>query len=106
MKKNRVNAVTIHALCTTSAVGEIMLKIFKETTTLGVRTYTVDRHSLVRDFRLVSTKYGDARVKTGLLKNGEVVNMLPEYDDIVSLSDASGVPFKVIHQEVMAALYK
>jgi hypothetical protein len=79
--------------------------IFRETTTLGVRTHQVWRKKLFRKEIWVSTKYGKAKVKLGTVQ-GKVVNVNPEYESCKELSEKSGVPLKDIYQEVQAALLR
>jgi len=73
--------------------------IFRETTTLGLRRQLVERRSLARQVRLVTTRFGQARVKLALLDGG-VLRAMPEYEDCRRLAEQSGAPLR----EVMAAV--
>ena len=53
--------------------------LFTETTTLGVRSYEVERRALEREIVRVETQYGPIDVKVAQL-NGHVVNEMPEYE--------------------------
>jgi len=77
--------------------------IFRETTTIGVRTHQVWRKKLSREEIWVSTKYGKAKAKLGTVQ-GELVNVSPEYESCKELSQKSGVPLKDIYQEIRAAV--
>ena len=56
-------------------------KIFKETTTLGVRVFLVKREVLNRKFKTIKTSYGKVKVKLGIL-DGQVITAAPEYEDL------------------------
>jgi uncharacterized protein (TIGR00299 family) protein len=76
--------------------------IFRETTTLGVRTYQARRYKLVRQEIAVETEYGQVRVKLGRLK-GEVVNLAPEYRDCRRLADERRIPIKEVYEAARRA---
>jgi uncharacterized protein (TIGR00299 family) protein len=65
--------------------------VFEQTTTLGVRLLPVRRRSLRRDEVEVPLAGGTVHVKRGFLGD-RVVTRQPEYDDLLALSSASGVP--------------
>ena len=101
MKKGRVGQ-TVHVLCERGRVGELVDVMFRETTTLGIRKRDVERYALHREFKSVSTKYGDVRVKIGKLGD-EIVNVHPEYEDCKLLANRNHVPvseiFKLVERE-------
>jgi uncharacterized protein (TIGR00299 family) protein len=72
--------------------------ILRESTTLGVRFFRVERRALERRFDEVETAYGKVKVKVGL-SQGEVLNAAPEFDDCRRLAEEKKVPIK----EVIAA---
>ncbi len=57
MKKNRP-ATLVWALCRPEDAPTLRTILFVETTTLGVRTYTVTRYALPRESKAVETPYG------------------------------------------------
>jgi uncharacterized protein (TIGR00299 family) protein len=79
--------------------------IFRETTTLGVRTHQAKRYKLAREGITVKTEYGKVRVKVGRLK-GEVVNLAPEYRDCRSVADEMRVPIKQVYEAARRAAVK
>jgi uncharacterized protein (TIGR00299 family) protein len=76
--------------------------IFRETTTLGIRTYQARRYKLARQEITVETEYGEVRVKLGKLK-GEVVNLAPEYRDCRRLADERHIPIKQVYEAARRA---
>jgi hypothetical protein len=72
--------------------------IFRETTTIGVRTHEVQRRTLDRELVPVTTPFGDVRMKISRM-NGSVLNAAPEFDDCRRIAAEKGIPLK----EVIAA---
>jgi uncharacterized protein (TIGR00299 family) protein len=98
MKKNRP-AVLLTLLCRTTDHHDMVGLIFRETTTLGVRSTTSRRFVLGREAREVETEYGRVRVKIARL-GGQVVNVRPEYEDLKALAEKTGLPLKTIRDAV------
>ncbi len=101
MKKSRPGML-ISVLCSEELRPLIIELLFKETTTLGVRSTIIERDSLPRDVRTVETKYGRIEIKTATY-NGEIVNFMPEYEQVKSAALEYGVPFRLVHAEAIAA---
>ncbi len=103
MKKNRPG-VKISVLCRPQDQDKLEDILLKETTTLGVRSYSTFRKALQRQWIKVSTRYGDIRVKFAY---GEgVFKGSPEYEDCRLASIAYGVPLKEIYDEAMREFSK
>ena len=77
--------------------------LLRESTSLGVRSYPVERRALERDWVDVETPWGRVRVKRGL-RGGEVLNAHPEFEDCRQVAEASGVPLKQVMAAALAAL--
>ena len=102
MKKNRPG-VLLSVLCNAAEREAITQMLFAETTTLGIRSYAVERHSLERQVRSVETQYGVIDVKVARM-NGHVVNEMPEFDQVKSAALRAGVPFRTVERAVRLAL--
>ena len=101
MKKNRPG-VLLSILCQPAASEKFMQLLFEETTTLGVRSYEVDRRSLQRQTIRVQTQYGPIDVKVA--RFGEkVVNQMPEYEQCREAARAASVPLRVVEAAARAA---
>src|SRR5690242_11572140 len=61
--------------------------LMRESTTLGVRAYRVERTALERDWVEVETPWGKVRVKRGP-RNGVVLNAHPEFEDCREVAEA------------------
>jgi pyridinium-3,5-bisthiocarboxylic acid mononucleotide nickel chelatase len=102
MKKNRPG-VLLSVLCERDRKEPLMKLLFTETTTLGVRSYEVERRALRRSVTQVETVYGPIGVKVAHL-NGHVVNEMPEFEDVRAAAAKAGVPLKIVEDAVRAAL--
>jgi len=101
MKKGRPGVV-LSALAPEELRDRVARVFLAETTTLGVRTRTVERVELGRELVPVETAYGTVRVKLGKL-GGEVVGAHPEYEDCAARARERGVPVKEVMAAAMAA---
>ncbi|MBN1209018.1 MAG: nickel pincer cofactor biosynthesis protein LarC [Myxococcaceae bacterium] len=81
----------------------VMEVVLRESTTLGVRFHRVERHALERDWVEVETPWGRVRVKRGL-RDGEVLNAHPEFEDCRRVAEEAGVPVKQVMAAALAAL--
>ena len=102
MKKNRPG-VLLSILCGKREKEAVMRLVFTETTTLGVRSYEVERRALERTIVSVETRYGPIDVKVAHL-NGQVVNEMPEFEQCRRAAKDADVPLKVIEEAVRLAL--
>ena len=94
MKKNRPGQL-VTLLCEPSNRARLIDLIFRETTTIGVRSYEVQRQTLNRETVSVDTPLGAIRMKVSRL-NGAVLNAAPEYDDCQRIAAQKGVPLKQV----------
>ncbi len=97
MKKNRPGQL-LTVLCKPAAVDRLSELIFRETTTIGVRTYAARRRTLERETITVETSLGIVRLKVSRL-NGKIVNAAPEFEDCQKLAGERGVPLKQVMAE-------
>ena len=102
MKKNRP-AVLLSILCRAAEREELSRMLFAETTTLGIRSYEVERSSLERRLVRVPTEYGPIDVKVASL-NGVITNEMPEYEQCRAAAQRANVPLRVVEEAARAAL--
>lgn len=100
MKKNRPG-IMLSVLTKEEDVFEIEKFIFKQTTTFGIRKTKVNRTALKREFRKIDTKYGEVTVKLGFL-DGEVVKVMPEYEDVKRISLDKNIPFYTVYLDIQS----
>lgn len=97
MKKNRPGWV-LNVICDEEDIETMEKIIFKETTTIGIRRYELDRTTLPREIVEVETKFGKARVKVCEL-NGEKI-YYPEYEDVAKLARENDIAFMEMYDIV------
>ena len=101
MKKGRP-AHTLSVLCREDLADAARDRIFRDTSTLGVRHSRRGRIALDREFVEVPVGSGRVRVKVGS-RDGVVLQVMPEFEDVAALAREQGRPERVILQEALAA---
>jgi uncharacterized protein (TIGR00299 family) protein len=101
MKKGRP-AHTLSVLCADAQAAAVREVVFRETSTLGLRALRVGKHALQRAERVVDVDGQRVRVKLGLL-DGEVVNAMPEWEDVAAAAAVLGRPAKQVLRDAHAA---
>jgi uncharacterized protein (TIGR00299 family) protein len=104
MKKNRPG-VLLSVLCGREEKEAVMKLLFTETTTLGVRSYEVNRRALQRSVVRVETQYGPIDVKVAHL-DGRVVNEMPEFEQCRQAAVKANVPLKIVEDAARVAVAK
>jgi len=102
MKKNRPG-VLLSVLCAREQKEALMKLLFTETTTLGIRSYEVNRRALQRSVVRVETPYGPIDVKVAHLE-GRVVNEMPEFEQCRAAAVKANVPLKIVEEAARVAL--
>jgi hypothetical protein len=98
MKKGRP-ATKVGVLYERDLEHDILSVVFKESTTLGIRTHPVTKHMLNRTYGTVHTPFGDITVKIAFL-GSECVHMKPEYEQCRQRAQEHGVSLQRIYEEV------
>jgi hypothetical protein len=101
MKKSRPG-VLLSILCRDPDREKLSQMVFAETTTLGLRSYAVERRALERESVRVETPYGPIDVKVARL-NGSVVNQMPEYEQCREAARLANVPLRTVAEQASAA---
>jgi hypothetical protein len=94
MKKNRPGTL-LTVISPPELRSRMTEVIFRETTTIGVRHYDVERECLDREIVQVETPVGAVHFKVAR-HDGRVVNVVPEFEDCATLAVASGLPVKEV----------
>ena len=101
MKKNRPGSL-ISILCQPRDREKFLEMLFAETTTIGARTYEVERRALVRETIRVETQFGAIDVKVARGNNGNV-NAMPEFDQCRAAAMAASVPLREVQEAARQA---
>lgn len=100
MKKNRP-ATRLVAMAPPSLRETIITIIFQETTTLGVRYYSVERRVLQRTLKTVRTRLGNIIVKVAT--DGKAIKkVVPEYESCKKLALKRKIPLAEVYREIEA----
>lgn len=100
MKKGRP-AHTVHVLCRADSVEAVRSALVRHTTTIGMRSYEIDKYALERRYTHVIVDGHEIGVKIAL-ERGEVVNASVEYEDAAAAAAALGRPLKVVIAQASA----
>jgi pyridinium-3,5-bisthiocarboxylic acid mononucleotide nickel chelatase len=103
MKKNRPGTL-LSVVAPPEQRSKMTEVIFRETTTIGLRYYLVDRECLEREIVPVETPLGTVRFKIAS-RGGDVINAVPEFEDCARLAAAHHLPVKEV-QALAVRSYK
>ena len=98
MKKARP-ASKLSVLCSPDKKQTMTETLLTHTTSLGVRSYEVDKTMLEREFSKIKTKYGEVTVKTAIYQ-GKHLKSKPEYEDCIQLARENDIPVQKIYEEI------
>lgn len=101
MKKGRP-AHTLSVLADPADADRLARLVFAQTSTIGLRRHVIDKLALPREIVSVRVRGSSVRVKLARL-DGQVVNAVPEWDDVACLAVERGVPAGVVLDEARAA---
>lgn len=98
MKKSRPGTM-IQVLCPENRQATLVDRILSETTTSGVRHYTVFRNKIQRDSVVVDTVYGEIQVKRFKTPNGQM-RMVPEYEVCRQIAVERDIPIQTVYETI------
>lgn len=102
MKKNRPG-LRLRVLCEPTRERELAERIFRETSTFGLRRQLVERWCLDRWIEPVQTPLGPAQVKVGVWDE-EVLKVTPEYETCRELAEKHKLPLTQVFEIVRMAI--
>lgn len=97
MKKSRP-AFTVGVLAPANRRRALEAVFIQNSSTLGVRSYPVDRAKADRRFESVTTRWGDVRIKLRGWQE-RVIDVMPEYDDCAGIARAADIPIREVWNE-------
>jgi len=104
MKKSRL-ATKLTVLAEIDKIDPLISAIFKETSSIGVRYFPVERRVLERKIQKISLLGEEVAIKISY-QDGKEVNIQPEFSDCVRLAKKSDLPVKEIIQLAVREFYK
>ncbi|MBP1918652.1 LarC family nickel insertion protein [Youngiibacter multivorans] len=103
MKKNRP-AFKLSVTCHGDSVKKMESVIFKNTTTIGIKKYRIEKTVLEYSIINVDTRFGSVRVKAS--SHEDMKYYSPEFEDIKAICNITGKGFKEISEVVEQAIYE
>lgn len=97
MKKNRPG-VLLSVICLPADADRLAGVMMKHTTTLGIRRQDMSRYVLKRSEEIISTPYGEVRVKRAEGMGTE--RSKPEFEDIAAVAREKDLPLSAIRKEI------
>ena len=101
MKKNRPGTL-LTVVSPPEKRQQMAAVIFRETTTIGLRHYEVERECLQRESISVETPLGAVRFKIAY-RDGRAINAVPEFEDCARLADAHQMSVKEVQAIALRA---
>jgi pyridinium-3,5-bisthiocarboxylic acid mononucleotide nickel chelatase len=108
MKKSRPG-ILLTVICNLENCDRIQKVLFRETTTLGIRTSTQERTTLKREMQTIETEFGVVNVKIawqGEENNRTITNVQPEYEDCAKLARKHNIPWREIQRVSLQTWYQ
>jgi len=95
MKKNRP-ATSLSLLCAQRDEARFKELLFLHTTTLGIKSFRLEKTALKTRFRTLQTPLGSVRMKQALL-NDKVLREKPELEDCRSIAEKNDIPLAAVY---------
>ena len=102
MKKGRP-AYTLSVLCKKKDKTKILNLIYTETTTIGARSYFVDKNYLKRNLIKMNTTFGELQIKEIILPDNSIKRM-PEFDDCLRIANEKEMSVKFVYDKVLTEI--
>lgn len=101
MKKNRP-AYKLSVICRESEKAGLESIIFRNTTSIGIRTIQMERDILERESIIITTDFGPVHVKVTTFEG--IKSYSPEYEDIRNFCKNKDLPYGEVYESVMASV--
>lgn len=98
MKKNRPGTL-LKVLAQRTEKEALVQVLFRETTTLGIRSYSVQRIKLPRRAETLATPWGEVRIKVIQRPDG-LEETVPEYEDCTRIAREYRLPLKQVYRDI------
>jgi len=98
MKKGRP-AIKLSVLVSQKRENQVLDVVFKETTSIGIRKFKVEKTMLNREFSKLKTRYGEVTIKNSYYE-GKLVKYKAEYEDCKRLAEENNVPIREIYRSI------
>ena len=92
-------ASKLSVLCNPDKEDVVIQAVLSHSTSLGVRSYMVNKTLLDREYNKLNTRYGEVTLKTAIY-NGKKLKSKPEYEDCIRLAREHDIPVQKIYDEI------
>ncbi len=93
MKKGRIG-VRLSITSPIGALQKLIDAVLNETTTFGIRMHKFQRRVLRREEKTADTSFGPVRIKSGYDREGHLVKIHIEFDDVKKIADEKGLTYQ------------
>ncbi len=104
MKKNRPGTI-VQVLCPMELQEAMAALILTETTSSGLRHYTVRRKKLPRRILKIDTQFGKVEVKAMVDPKG-VEQIVPEYEVCKKIAKKKNIPIKTVYAIITGSIFE
>jgi len=104
MKKNRLGT-KLTVLAEIDKMDSLIQAIFRETSSIGVRYFPVERRVLERQIKKINVLGEKVAIKISRLE-GKEVNVQPEFSDCLKLAKKKDLPLKEVMQLALKEFFK
>jgi len=104
MKKGRPGT-KVSLICHPDHVESIKDTLFIESSTLGIRIFPFEKHTLEREFKKMNTPLGEVMVKYSYYK-GETVSAKPEHEDCIRIAEENNLPLRDVYKKILIYIDK
>ena len=104
MKKGRLGS-KLTLLADAATMDGLIEAVFRETSSIGVRYFPVERRVLEREIRKVRVSGEAIGIKVAAL-DGDEVNFQPEFSDCLKVAEKKGLPVKKVLQLALIEYFK
>lgn len=108
MKKSRPG-ILLTVICPLDKVADCERVLFRETSTLGIRSSVQQRSILHRELQHVETDYGTVHIKVAWMDDSAhrtIVNAQPEYEDCAKIARQHHLPWREVHRLALQTWYQ
>lgn len=95
MKKNRP-ATSVSLLCSVEEEDLFKRLLFRHTTTLGIKSFPIEKTELERSFECLDTSLGKVTMKNALI-DGEVIRSKPELEECKEIARRNDIPLREVY---------
>lgn len=93
MKKGRIG-VRLSITSPIGALQKLIDAVLNETTTFGIRMHKFQRRVLRREEKTADTSFGPVRIKSGYDREGHLIKIHIEFDDVKKIADEKGLTYQ------------